>query len=153
MKISKFGRWKKVKHRSAESEGLKFDSSWEFEFFLVPRSLTFDEPVGESEVESLLLDASNDGSLGNLKVESFSVGPTISGVYKLSTKFRVPLIKVGSVNCKFVLQMHYLRGGNSLNLHFWLSARLKIIFVIHLHIGCTPKTLLITRRKQTSAIF
>ena len=49
-------------------------------------SLTFDEPVGESEVESLLLDASNDGSLGNLKVESFSVGPTISGVYKLSTK-------------------------------------------------------------------
>ncbi|RMX59288.1 hypothetical protein pdam_00022232 [Pocillopora damicornis] len=41
-------------------------------------SLTFDEPVGESEVESLLLDASNDGSLGNLKVESFSVGPTIS---------------------------------------------------------------------------
>ena len=81
-------------------------------------SLTFDEPVGESEVESLLLDASNDGSLGNLKVESFSVGPTISGVYKLSTKFRVPLIKVGSVNCKFVLQMHYLRGGNSLNLHF-----------------------------------
>lgn len=49
-------------------------------------SLTFDEPVVESEVESLLLDASNDGSLGNLKVESFSVGPTISGVYKLSTK-------------------------------------------------------------------
>ena len=81
-------------------------------------SLTFDEPVGESEVESLLLDASNDGSLGNLKVENFSVGPTISGVYKLSTKFRVPLIKVGSVNCKFVLQMHYLRGGNSLNLRF-----------------------------------
>ena len=48
-------------------------------------SLTFDEPVGESEVESLLLDAINDGSLGTLKVDTFSVGSTISGVYKLST--------------------------------------------------------------------
>nr|XP_058945534.1 hemicentin-1-like isoform X2 [Pocillopora verrucosa] len=41
-------------------------------------SLTFDEPVGESEVESLLLDAINDGSLGTLKVDTFSVGSTIS---------------------------------------------------------------------------
>ncbi|XP_066025219.1 fibroblast growth factor receptor 4-like isoform X2 [Pocillopora verrucosa] len=40
-------------------------------------SLTFDEPVGESEVESLLLDAFNNGSLGNLKVDTFSVGSTI----------------------------------------------------------------------------
>ena len=48
-------------------------------------SLTFDEPVGESEVESLFLDAINDGSLGTLKVDTFSVGSTISGVYKLST--------------------------------------------------------------------
>ena len=46
--------------------------------------LTFDEPVGESEVESLLLDAINDRSLGTLKVDTFSVGLTISGVYKLS---------------------------------------------------------------------
>ena len=45
-------------------------------------SLTFDEPVGESEVESLLLDAFNNGSLGNLKVDTFSVGSTIPGVYK-----------------------------------------------------------------------
>ena len=44
--------------------------------------LTFDEPVGESEVESLLLDAFNNGSLGNLKVDTFSVGSTIPGVYK-----------------------------------------------------------------------
>ena len=42
--------------------------------------LTFDEPVGESEVESLLLDAINDRSLGTLKVDTFSVGSTISGV-------------------------------------------------------------------------
>ena len=48
-------------------------------------SLTFDEPVGESEVESLLLDAVNDGSFGSLKVDTFPVGSTISGVYKLST--------------------------------------------------------------------
>ena len=48
-------------------------------------SLTFNEPVGESEVESLLQDAINDGSLGTLKVDTFSVGSTISGVYKLST--------------------------------------------------------------------
>ena len=47
-------------------------------------SLTFDEPVGESEVESLLLDAINNGSLGNLKVDTFSVGSTIPGVYKNS---------------------------------------------------------------------
>ena len=45
-------------------------------------SLTFHEPVGESEVESLLLDVINNGSLGNLKVDTFSVGPTIPGVYK-----------------------------------------------------------------------
>ena len=45
-------------------------------------SLTFDEAVGESEVESLLLDAFNNGSLGNLKVDTFSVGSTIPGVYK-----------------------------------------------------------------------
>ena len=45
-------------------------------------SLTFNEPVGESEVESLLLDAINNGSLGNLKVDTFSVGSTIPGVYK-----------------------------------------------------------------------
>ena len=45
-------------------------------------SLTFDEPVGESEVESLLLDVINNGSLGNLKVDTFSVGSTIPGVYK-----------------------------------------------------------------------
>ena len=49
-------------------------------------SLTFDEPVGESEVESLLLDVINNGSLGNLKVDTFSVGSTISGVYKISTR-------------------------------------------------------------------
>ena len=49
-------------------------------------SLTFDEPVGESEVESLLLDAINSGSLGNLEVDTFSVGSTIPGVYKISTK-------------------------------------------------------------------
>ena len=47
-------------------------------------SLTFDEPVGESEVESLLLDAINNGSLGNLKVDTFSEGSTIPGVYKIS---------------------------------------------------------------------
>ncbi|CAH3161296.1 unnamed protein product, partial [Pocillopora meandrina] len=40
-------------------------------------SLTFNESVGESEVESLLLDAINNGSLGNLKVDTFSVGSTI----------------------------------------------------------------------------
>ena len=45
-------------------------------------SLTFEKPVGESEVESLLLDAFNNGSLGNLKVDTFSVGSTIPGVYK-----------------------------------------------------------------------
>ena len=45
-------------------------------------SLTFHEPVGESEVESLLLDVINNGSLGNLKVDTFSVGSTIPGVYK-----------------------------------------------------------------------
>ena len=48
-------------------------------------SLTFDEPVGESEVESLLLDAIKSGSLGNLKVDTFSVGSTFPGVYKIST--------------------------------------------------------------------
>ena len=47
-------------------------------------SLTFNKPVGESEVESLLLDAFNNGSLGNLKVDTFSVGSTIPGVYKNS---------------------------------------------------------------------
>ncbi|XP_066025260.1 fibroblast growth factor receptor 3 [Pocillopora verrucosa] len=41
-------------------------------------SLTFDEPVGENEVESLLLDTIKDGSLGTLKVDTFSVGSTIS---------------------------------------------------------------------------
>ena len=45
-------------------------------------SLTFYDPVGESEVESLLLDVINNGSLGNLKVDTFSVGSTIPGVYK-----------------------------------------------------------------------
>ena len=45
-------------------------------------SLTFNESVGESEVESLLLDVINNGSLGNLKVDTFSVGSTIPGVYK-----------------------------------------------------------------------
>ena len=45
-------------------------------------SLTFHEPVGKSEVESLLLDVINNGSLGNLKVDTFSVGSTIPGVYK-----------------------------------------------------------------------
>ena len=45
-------------------------------------SLTFDDSVGESEVESLLLDVINNGSLGNLKVDTFSVGSTIPGVYK-----------------------------------------------------------------------
>ena len=45
-------------------------------------SLTFEKSVGESEVESLLLDAFNNGSLGNLKVDTFSVGSTIPGVYK-----------------------------------------------------------------------
>ena len=48
-------------------------------------SLTFDEPVGESEVETLLLHAINDGSLGTLKVDNISVRSIISGVYKLST--------------------------------------------------------------------
>ena len=48
-------------------------------------SLTFDEPVGGSEVESLLLDAINDGGFGILKVDTLPVGSTISGVYKLST--------------------------------------------------------------------
>ena len=45
-------------------------------------SLTFNESVGESEVESLLLDVINNGSLGKLKVDTFSVGSTIPGVYK-----------------------------------------------------------------------
>ena len=45
-------------------------------------SLAFHEPVGESEVESLLLDVINNGSLGNLKVDTVSVGSTIPGVYK-----------------------------------------------------------------------
>ena len=45
-------------------------------------SLKFEKPVGESEVESLLLDAFNNGSLGNLKVDTFSVGSAIPGVYK-----------------------------------------------------------------------
>ena len=27
-----------LEHRSAESEGLRFDSSWESDFFFVPRS-------------------------------------------------------------------------------------------------------------------
>ncbi|XP_022809630.1 fibroblast growth factor receptor 3-like [Stylophora pistillata] len=40
-------------------------------------SLTFGEPVGESEVESFLQDAVNDGSLGILKVGTFAVGPTL----------------------------------------------------------------------------
>ena len=48
-------------------------------------SLTFDEPVGESEVETLLLHAINDGSLGTLNVDNISVRSIISGVYKLST--------------------------------------------------------------------
>ena len=43
-------------------------------------SLTFDEPVGESEVETLLLQAINDGSLGTLKVDNISVRSIISGV-------------------------------------------------------------------------
>ena len=36
----------------------------------------------KSQVESLLLDVINNGSLGNLKVDTFSVGSTIPGVYK-----------------------------------------------------------------------
>ena len=56
-------------------------------------SLTFDEPVGESEVESLLLDAINSGSLGNLKVDTFSVGSTIPGVYKISTMIILSALK------------------------------------------------------------
>ena len=48
-------------------------------------SLTFGEPVGESEVESFLQDAVNDGSLGTLLVDTFAVGSSLPGVYKLST--------------------------------------------------------------------
>ena len=48
-------------------------------------SLTFDEPVGESEVETLLLQAINDGSLGTLKVDNISVRSIISGLCKLWT--------------------------------------------------------------------
>ena len=58
-------------------------------------SLTFDEPVGGSEVESLLLDAINDGGFGILKVDTLPVGSTISGVYKLSTTVIWSCIKNG----------------------------------------------------------
>ena len=76
-------------------KSITFEKAWiHFPYLFIERedsviadiSLTFDEPVGESEVESLLLDAINNGSLGNLKVDTFSVGPTISGVYKISTR-------------------------------------------------------------------
>ena len=87
-------------------------------------SLTFDEPVGESEVESLLLDAINDGSLDTLKVDTFPIGSIISGVYKLSTTV------IGS-------------GPNESGLTLWwtnISARVSNIFVMFLHGGCASKS-------------
>ena len=72
-------------------KSIKFENAWiYFSYLFIERevllqtSLTFDEPVGESEVESLLLDAINNGSLGHLKVDTFFVGSTIPGVYKNS---------------------------------------------------------------------
>ena len=82
-------------------------------------SLTFDKPVGENEVESLLQDAINNGSLGTLKVDTFAVGSTVSGVYKISiTVIRALPTKVGSLNSEFVVQTPYYCFGNSRKLSF-----------------------------------
>ena len=82
-------------------------------------SLTFDKAVGESEVESLLLDAFNNGSLGTLRVDTFTLGSTISGVNKLSTT-----VVLSAPNESWVCELRscstdaYHCGGNSRKLRF-----------------------------------
>ena len=81
--------------------------------------LNFDELAGESEVESLLLDAFNNGSLGTLRVDTFTLGSTISGVNKLSTT-----VVLSAPNESWVCELRscstdaYHCGGNSRKLRF-----------------------------------
>lgn len=46
--------------------------------------LTFNEAVGESEVESLLSEAIKDGNLGQLQVDELDVTTAISGEHNLT---------------------------------------------------------------------
>ena len=89
-------------------------------------------------MESLLLDAIDDGSLGTLKVNTFPVEPTISGVYKLSTT-----VIWSAPNESWVCHLG-ICTKNELSL-WWtnISARVSNSFVMFLHGVCAPKSALL----------